>query len=186
MRVLRSASGLRLRAAEMADIPLLSRWRSDPRILEFYAGRDTPLDENGIRAHYFRRRRDTATGRFYEFQPCVVELTQVPVAFVQYYRLPLQESMLFGYPPEDRTYGIDFFIGDPSLWGGGLGTRLIELTRDFLRERRGARRVVADPRTDNPRSVRALEKAGFRKVRLLPARAVHERVPRDCWLMAHP
>ena len=186
MRILGSATGLLLRAAETTDMPLLAQWRSDAQILQFYGGRDKPLDEKAVRDHYFGRRRDPATGRFFEYRPCIVESDRGPIAFVQYYRLPVQESALFGYPPEDRTYGLDFLIGDPSLWGKGLGTRIIELTRDFLCEMRGASRVVADPRVDNPRSIRALEKARFRKVRILPARELHEGIRRDCWLVEYP
>lgn len=186
MRVLASAAGLLLRAAETTDVPLLAKWRSDPQILEFYGGRDRPLDENAVRKDYFRRRRDPATGRFFEYRPCIVEVDQAPVAFVQYFRLPIQEAALFGYPSNERTYGLDFFIGDPVLWGKGLGPRVIELARDFLCEMRGASRVVADPRVDNPRSVRALEKARFRKIRVLRARELHEGAPRDCWLVEYP
>lgn len=175
-----------LRAAELSDVPLLARWRSDPRILEFYGGRDKPQGETDVRQHYFRRRRDPATGRYYEFRPCMVETEGGPIAFVQYYRLPRRESDLFESTPPQRTYGIDFFIGDPLLWGKGLGPRLITLARDFLRRERRAVRVVSDPRVENGRSVRALEKAGFRKVRILPARELHEGIWHDCWWMEYP
>jgi aminoglycoside 6'-N-acetyltransferase len=185
MHVLRSAAGLVLRPAGTVDVPLLARWRPDPRVLEYYGGRDKPLDELAVRRHYFGKHRDPATGRFYEYRPCIVETERGPVAFVQYYRLPLLEVRLFGCSPNERTYGIDFFIGDPSSWGKGLGTQLIGLVRDFLRGTLGADRVVADPRVENPRSVRALEKAGFRKMRVLPGREIHEGVPRDCWLMEY-
>ena len=184
--VLERRRGLGLRAAELSDLPLLARWRSDPRVLEFYGGRDRPRDENDVRQHYFRRRRDPATGRYYEFRPCMVETDGGPIAFVQYYRLPRRESDLFESAPTERTYGIDFLIGDPLLWGKGLGSRLITLTRDFLCQERGAVRVVSDPRVENLRSVRALEKAGFRKVRILPARELHEGIRQDCWWMEYP
>lgn len=183
MPILRSAPGLVLRSADLADVPLLARWRSDPRILEFYGGRDQPLNEDAVRRRYFGRRRDPATGRFYEYRACIVEADGIPVAFVQYYRPPTHESRLLGCSPGERTYGIDFLIGDPTRWGRGLGTRLIGLLRDYLREARGASRIVSDPRVGNPRSVRALEKAGFRKVLRLNAHAFHEGVAHDCWLM---
>jgi aminoglycoside 6'-N-acetyltransferase len=183
---LRSAPGPLLRAAEVGDAPLLARWRSDPRILEFYGGRDKPLDEAAVRSYYFGRRRDPGTGRFQEYRPCIAETERGPVAFVQFYRLPRHETRLFGVSSGERTHGIDLFIADPRLWGKGLGTRLIGLTRDYLCEARGAVRVMADPRVENLRSVRALEKAGFRKIRILPSREIHEGIPSDCWLMEYP
>jgi len=186
MALLRSAPGLRLRTVEPADVPLLARWRSDPRVLELYAGRDRPLDEEGVRARYFRPHRDPTTGRFYEYRACVAETGSGPVGFVQYYRLPRGDAELFGCPPEERAYGVDLFLGEPTLWGRGLGSQVLALVRDHLVERRDARRIFADPRVENLRSVRALEKAGFRKVRVLPARSVHEGIRSDCWLMEYP
>lgn len=186
MRRLRALPGLVLRAAEPGDIPLLARWRSDPRVLEFYAGRDRPLDERGVRERYFGRRRDPATGRFYEFRACVAENDEGPVAFLQYYRLPVADARLFGCSSGDRAFGVDLLIGPPALWGRGLGSRLLSLARDYLIETRRATRVMADPRAENRRSVRAFEKAGFRKRRLLPARAIHEGARQDCWLMEYP
>jgi len=186
MTLLRSAPGLRLRTAEPADIPLLARWRTDPRVLEFYAGRDRPLDEAGVRARYFCPHRDPTTGRFYEYRACVAETGSGPVGFVQYYRLPRADAGLFGCSPEERAYAVDLFLGEPARWGHGLGSRLLALVRDHLVERRDARRIFADPRVENLRSVRALEKAGFRKVQLLAARSVHEGDRADCWLMEYP
>ena len=186
MPTLGSSPPWRLRTATEEDGPLLARWRSDPRILEFYGGRDRPLDERSVGQHYLAPHRDPSTGRFYEHRACIAETGQGPRAFVQFYRLPAAEAKLVGDPPGRRTYGLDLFIAEPNLWGRGLGTILILLVRDHLRFARAAERVVSDPRVANPRSVRAFEKAGFRKVRVLPARMVHEGVPADCWLMEHP
>lgn len=190
-----SAPGLLLRAAERSDIPLIAHWMSDPRILKFYGGCDRPLDEEKIRQKYFRRRRDPATGRFYEYRACIVEVgktgkpgwqCEVPAAFVQYYRLPPSEVDMFGYPLYDRSYGFDLFLGEPELWGTGVGSQVVELMRDYLCHMRGAVRVVLDPRLDNPRDIHAYVKARFRKIRVLPGREVHEGSARDCQLMEYP
>jgi len=184
--ILRTESDLELRTARRTDVRQLSRWLTDPRVLAFYGGRDRPLTPTAVVRHYFRRRRDPATGRFYEYQACIVERSGKPVGFVQYYRLTKGEARLVGPSGSARTYGIDLFLGDPALWGTGLGPSVIELTRDYLREARAATRVIADPRADNVRSVRAFRKAGFRQVRLLPQRELHEGVLHDCWLMEYP
>ena len=186
MWIMYSAPGLLLRAAEAPDVPLVTRWLSDPRVLAFYGGRDKTINENVVRQRYFSRRRDPITGRFYEHRACLVEVEGTPTAFVQYYRLGVSDAEFFGYPRNDRSYGFDLFIGSPEMWGRGLGPRLIELTRDYLRRKRGAVRVVVDPQVDNTRSVRAFEKAGFRRTRRLLAREIHEGVPRDCWLLEYP
>ena len=47
----------------------------------------------------------------------------------------------------------------------------------------GAIRVITDPIVENLRAVRCYEKAGFRKVRVLPAHEALDGVKRDSWLM---
>jgi aminoglycoside 6'-N-acetyltransferase len=183
MRALRSQGDLLLRELGVSDIPVLARWRSDPRVIEFYSGRDRPLDEEGVRRHYFVREDRPASETIEEYQACIVELRGRPVAFVQYYRLGPTEWKELGRTFEDRTFGIDYFIGEPELWNQGLGTRILCMTRDHLLSDQRAHRLVADPHIDNLRSVRALEKAGFRKIQLLKAHEVFEGIPTDCWLM---
>jgi aminoglycoside 6'-N-acetyltransferase len=164
------------------DYPLISRWRSDPRVLEFFGGRDSPLDEEAVRAKYQARRRDRR-GRFIEYIACVAELHGKPIAFVQHERWPRYELEALGMDPGERTYAIDLFIGNPKMWGRGLGSRLVREMADHLIRQRGAARVTVDPRVDNARAIRAYEKAGFRKVQVLPMHEVHEGKRRDCWLM---
>jgi 8-oxo-dGTP pyrophosphatase MutT (NUDIX family) len=60
---------------------------------------------------------------------------------------------------------IDYAIGERSLTGRGIGTRMIwNYIRDVVLHRFPTTRfVVADPAAGNTASVRALEKAGFRR-----------------------
>jgi aminoglycoside 6'-N-acetyltransferase len=53
----------------------------------------------------------------------------------------------------------------------------------YLFESLDAQRVTIDPHVSNHRAVRCYEKAGFRKVRLLPRQELHEGEYWDCWLM---
>jgi RimJ/RimL family protein N-acetyltransferase len=68
---------------------------------------------------------------------------------------------------ESDAAGIDYLIGVQGLTGQGLGPQLIW---NYLRQvvfpaRPAVRRVIASPEVANVRSIRALEKAGFRVVR---------------------
>lgn len=179
-------SGLSLRTVEEKDVPLIARWRSDPAVIMFYSGRDRPLDEAGVRRQYLARSANDAPEEVREYQACLVEKDGRPVAFVQFYRPRPDELSPFHYPPEEVIFGIDLLIGDPGLWGKGLGSRIIEMTCDYLREKKSARRVIADPRVDNHRSVKAFERAGFRKVTRLDAHEVFEGISQDCWWMEYP
>ncbi|MDE2044775.1 MAG: GNAT family N-acetyltransferase [Thermoplasmata archaeon] len=178
-----SSGDLSIRSAMEEDTRMLARWRSDPKVIQFYSGRDRPLDEEGVRRHYFGRETDPGASRVEEYQPCILEVAGRPVGFLQFYRILREDALRFGFAPEERTFGIDLFLGETDLWGQGLGARSIDLLCEFLKRERHADRVMADPRVDNPRSVRAFEKARFRKARRLEGHEVFEGVPRDCWLM---
>jgi aminoglycoside 6'-N-acetyltransferase len=191
VKVLASAPGLRLRALEEEDVPLLARWRSDPKVLESYSALRGKVREKEVRREFLsrgrERTRDRATGRFLEYRACVVDLDGRPVVFVQYHRLRTSDAELVGYPRDERSYEMDLFIGDLTLRGKGLGTRIIALTRDYLHEKRGAVRIVSVPYAENERSIRAFEKAGFRRVRTLEG-AYYGRPGEkgDGVLMEHP
>jgi len=187
VKTLANKDGLLVRGVESVDIPILARWMSDLRVMEYYVVHPRSVSEEEVRGQFLSKGRDQArdrsTGRFYEYRACIAEAEGRPVAFVQYHTLRYADSELFGYPSGRRTYVVDLFIGNPELWGKGLGTRIIDLTRDYLCKARRATRVVANPRADNSRSIRAFEKARFRKVRLL---RVNEKIPWDSWLMEYP
>ena len=169
MTVLRTTPDLVLRRLEERDVPILARWRSDPRVMESYAVYRGPVTETQVRSDFFggRPSRDRATGRFFEYRACMVEERGTPVAFVQYHRLRASDLVQVGSSPSERSYELDLFVGDVDRWGQGLGPRVIEMARDFLIEARGAVRVIAIPYADNSRSSRAFEKAGFRRTRTI-------------------
>jgi len=164
---------------------VLSRWFADPRVLEFYAGRDAPLRPEDVRRKFLGPRRDSS-GRIRDYRACILQRGHIPVGFLQFYRFTAREAASFGYGPSERTFGFDLFVGDPKLWGHGLGTRAVRMTRDFLREARRADRIVLDPRVENLRAVHVYRKAGFRRVRRLTAHELHEGRMKDCWLMEYP
>jgi aminoglycoside 6'-N-acetyltransferase len=82
-------------------------------------------------------------------------------------------------------FGVDMFIGEPELWDRGLGTKALAILVAYLYAAAGARGIVIDPRVANARAIRAYEKAGFRKVKVLPRHEFHEGAWYDNWLMAH-
>ncbi|MFB5674536.1 GNAT family N-acetyltransferase [Paenibacillus terreus] len=92
----------------------------------------------------------------------------------------------YGYSDKDGTiYGTDQFIGEPDYWNKGIGTLLVSSMLQFLVDHKKADRVVMDPQASNERALRCYAKCGFRKVRLLPKRELHEGEYRDCWLIEY-
>jgi aminoglycoside 6'-N-acetyltransferase len=94
----------------------------------------------------------------------IVELHRRPFAYLQSYDLTAWDSG-FGRQPSG-TRGIDQFIGEADMIGRGHGSAFIRafvarLTAD------GVPRIVTDPDPANGRAVRAYEKAGFCKDRIV-------------------
>ena len=56
---------------------------------------------------------------------------------------------------------MDMFIGEPELWGKGIGTETVKAMAQYLFTVLDAAVVCADPEPDNLRSIRCWEKAGF-------------------------
>jgi aminoglycoside 6'-N-acetyltransferase len=170
------ADDLRVRTLGSDDVQDLCRWLSDPAVLEFYEGRDRPLDPETARRCYLWKQGSPVTA-------CIVEWHGRPIGFAQFYPLDAAEKTALGYPPAEPVLGMDQFIGEPACWNQGIGTRLVAAMVEYLRSVQGAGRVVVDPRIDNPRAIRCYEKCGFRKLRILPGHEMHEGRLRDCWLM---
>lgn len=171
-------AGLRIRRLtdSPADIAVMAKWLSDPRVLEFYEGRDNPHDEEKVRQVFIADKTIDA---------CLIEYEGRPIGYVQFYGLDEDGMAEYGLAPGPVAYGMDQFIGEPEYWGRGIGSAMIRLVVEYLVRERGAGRVVMDPVTTNLRAIRAYEKCGFRKVRLAPAKEFAEGQWRDCWIMEY-
>lgn len=176
------AGDLSIRALtdDARDVELLAGWLSDPRVLEWYEGRDRPFDVARVREHYGPQAQ-AAEG----VRGCIAVEAGEPVGYLQYYPLTglAHEYGLDATTDLTAVWGVDLFVGDPSRWGSGIGTAMLTLLVDRLFVTEGAVRVVIDPRVANERAVRSYEKVGFRRERVLPEHEVHEGQAWDCWLM---
>ena len=161
-----------------ADLEALARWLSDPRVLEFYEGRDQPFSLADVQEKYAPRVL-AADG----VQGCLIVAAGRPVGYLQYERLAAEDLQEYGLPPDANTYGLDLFIGEPELWGRGLGRQVVALAADWLCRRAGAQRITLDPHVANLRAIRCYAACGFQTVRRLPAHELHEGHRVDCWLM---
>jgi aminoglycoside 6'-N-acetyltransferase len=134
------------------DLPLVRRWLGLPHVREWWGDPDTQyalvsgdLDEPAMDQFIF----STAGG---------------PFAYLQCYDLTAWNSGFGPQPPGTR--GIDQFIGEPDMIERGHGSALIRCFGDD-RLQRGTPRIVTDPNPANGRAVRAYEKAGFEKDRMV-------------------
>lgn len=167
-----AGDGFVLRLMTGDDVPLLARWRSDPRVACWIEG---PADEDGIRAKYVGNPARA------HITHAIAERDGEPVGYVQWY--PCQAGYLAaaGLTGEDGVWALDVYLA-PEHHDAGLGSRLLRLVASHLAGT-VARRVLVDPEAANARAVRAYEKAGFLVVRPLPSYSVHDGVARDNVLM---
>lgn len=137
-----------------ADLPLVKEWLARPHVAEWWT---TDADEQleRIRRHI----GDPAIDVF------IVHADERPIGYQQCYdQNACSENGLGHHPPGTR--GIDQFIGEADLVNHGHGSAFIRTFVDGLLAN-GTPRIVTDPDPTNARAIRAYEKAGFVRDRLV-------------------
>jgi aminoglycoside 6'-N-acetyltransferase len=135
-----------------ADLPMIKRWLALPHVREWWGD---PAEQYELVSGDLN---EPAMDQF------IVSTGGSDFGYIQCYDLTAWNSG-FGEQPKG-TRGIDLFIGEPGMIERGHGSGLI---RAFVDNKlaQGAPRMVTDPDPDNPRAIRAYEKAGFEKVDLV-------------------
>jgi aminoglycoside 6'-N-acetyltransferase len=133
------------------DMPLMRDWLARPHVAEWWHdGADFALVSGDMNHPDLAQFIVTTDGK--------------PFAYLQCYRMeaPHKASAWDGCfgPQPDGTRGIDQFIGEADMLGQGRGSAFIRQFTDGLLAS-GTPRIVIDPSPDNPRAIRAYEKAGF-------------------------
>lgn len=167
---------LKVRILEKKDNYLLAKWLSDPAVLEFYEGRDNPFDLDKVNQVFYASEDDEVK--------CIVEFNEKAIGYIQFYQLDDETRKVYGYEDEN-IYGTDQFIGEVEYWNKGIGTLLVTSIVSYLLEQKNADRVVMDPQTRNTRAIKCYEKCGFKKVKILTKRELHEGEYQDCWLIEY-
>jgi len=164
------------------DFAQLLVWRREPHVRAVW---DTDDDEGaftdvGIRAAYGPH-TDPADATVATF----IEVDGRPAGYLQFYPWSAyaEEADAMGVPVDDGTWGLDIFLGDPSLLASGIGPRAIDLLCRYLRRAHSATRVALLTAVDNERAQRAYEKAGMRKVGIRLDLDRRDGVRIESWLM---
>ncbi len=135
------------------DLPLIKRWLAMPHVKQWW-GEPTKQYElvSGDLDH-------PAMDQF------IVVTGSRPFGYLQCYDPQAWENNGFGLQPAG-TRGIDQFIGVADMVGRGHGPAFIRSFVDGLLAN-GTPRIVTDPDPANGRAVRAYEKAGFQRDRMV-------------------
>jgi len=130
--------------AHWLEQPHVSKWWREPATVEFVEKEYGPSDK--------------------KTDVYIIEGDSKPIGIIQSYRIE-------DYPEHfekiriKKAIGIDLLIGLSNLTGKGYGTQLLEsFINTMIRKKySNANYVIADPEIANIASVRAFEKAGFKK-----------------------
>ena len=133
-----------LRPLTPEDAPLLLRWLTDSRNLEYWEGPGTVFTPERIQADFYQDGWNASR--------CIIQYEGRDIGYMQAYELDEEMFREYQYPyTPERVFGIDQFIGEPELWGKGIGRRFIGLLCRWLHEARGAKAVVLDPHAGSKR-----------------------------------
>ena len=142
------------------DLPLVHEWHQRPHVQEWWVERKT-FEET--EAHYGPTIDGVEPTDHY-----IALLDGEPFGLIQTYLVSDYPDYAALIEEGEGTAGVDLYIADPANTGRGVGT---EMLRRFVEEIVFARpetvAVTADPDVRNRASIRAFEKAGFRRVREL-------------------
>lgn len=169
--------GLRPFRDDAEEYARMVRWLSDPLVLEWYEGRDRPHDLGMVLATYGPGGEHAHAG----VHQAIIEQEGVAAGYLQYY--PVSDAAAYGIADAANAWAVDLFIGEPAHWSRGIGSAVLAALAGHLFTTEGAARVLIDPRVVNERAIRAYEKAGFRKVKVLRDHEEHEGRRWDNWLM---
>ena len=144
------------------DLQQVFLWLIRPHVARGYASPPTSFMETV--AKFGPRTREDNVVRAY-----IVEIDGRDAGYVQSYDVASFPDYAARTECEPGTWCMDLLIGEPEFLHRGLGRRVIDR---FLREvvfPAGARACVAGPGEGNVGAVRAFERAGFRRWKLLPS-----------------
>jgi aminoglycoside 6'-N-acetyltransferase len=140
------------RPMSAADLPMIQRWLGTPHVAEWWHDPSEQFElVSGDLDHP-------------DMTQYIVITEGREFAYLQCYNLSTWNTG-FGPQPEG-TRGLDQFIGEADMLGRGHGSAFVKAFADQLLVS-GAPRLVTDPDPANARAIRAYEKAGFCRDRIV-------------------
>ena len=127
------------------DIPLIHSWLKRPHVSEFW-NEPTASDLETFKKNFEGRIKTD------KVNPYIVILQGKPIGYIQ------------SYSVDEKTFGIDQFIGVEEFVNKGLGSMFVKEFTDELLMNKKVTRIVTDPSVLNLRAQKAYEKAGFKKL----------------------
>lgn len=153
-------NNISIRKMQHADLEIMARWLSTKEVLEFYGDINSPFTLDQVTRKYGARIDGDVP-----IAPFIVELKGASIGFMQHYKIEKEQQQKFGYPANSTIYGIDQFIGVPTLFNKGLGTIMVRKFIASIFLNTDAEVIILDTSVSNVRAIKCYEKCGFEKVK---------------------
>jgi RimJ/RimL family protein N-acetyltransferase len=145
------------------DLPLVFTWLGRPHVSKWYASAPTSFAE--VMAKYGPRTEESSAVQAY-----IVRVDGADAGYIQTYPIELFADYAERLAAGPDAAGVDLFLGDAWRVGHGVGPTVI---RRFVEEivfgRNAAAVALAGPSEANLASIRAFEKAGFSRWKVVDA-----------------
>ncbi len=144
-------NSIKLRAANINDLPLLRHWDKQPHVVAATGdddwGWETELDKNPV----------------WRVQ-LIAEIDGRPIGYVEIADPFLEESHYWGADVEPNLRAVDIWIGEADDLGKGYGTIMMKLALEKCFALSEVIAVIIDPLASNKDSHRFYERLGFKFV----------------------
>jgi aminoglycoside 6'-N-acetyltransferase len=143
---------IKLRKAEIVDIPILKYWDTQEHFIRCHSDDDTQVESDDWDAVVASPPPYTAN--------YIAELDQTPIGVIQIIDPALEESHYWGdCTPNLRA--IDIWIGEKQNLSKGYGTKMMQLTFELCFADSAVEAIIIDPLTSNTNAIRFYERLGF-------------------------
>lgn len=146
---------LELRLLGDNDIPLVEVWLNKEHVKKWYE-----IPHLGIAIDDWMSEIKEHNGAFQWITYHIVLWQGHPIGVCLYYKC-VDSDEDFGTLPLTGSYGIDYFIGEESFLGKGLGKGMVALLLDKIFSFPDVQRVTADIDKENKASQKTLLSCGF-------------------------
>lgn len=142
------------------DFGLMVKWLNNQKVLEFYEEPPSNLDR------VINKYGPRIEGEHY-VTSCIVEYKNEPIGYIQYYKIQETDLKKYEFPKDQNIYGIDQFIGEPKIWGKGIGSEMIRMMLEYLSDNKEVSKIVLEVKKHNRRAISSYKKCGFKQIKEL-------------------
>lgn len=153
---------IRFRRLAEADLDLMHRWLQTPVLVDIWTNGESWSRERVAEKYGPRIRGEEPA------EPFVILADGAPVGYIQWYLWRSYPDYSVHLGLREEAASLDVFIGEEAFRGAGKGPQILRtFLRDVIFARSEAVSCVITPEARNERALRAYEKAGFQRWRVM-------------------